>query len=205
MRRAHGVALIAVGVVLVVVGVIAHRSSDDNAPSDLATGTTAAAITTLAPATTTTTTTVAPATTSTTTTTAATAATAEPTTTTTTTATSTSAPETVEAFIEAYVRAAEADDVDFFFDRLHPIVLARTDADQCRAFIAADIVALEDYRLNGAVAEPRAVDFDTPDGTVTVDELYEAPVSFVFRGQSFDVVAAFAPVDGQMRWLTDCE
>ena len=85
------------------------------------------------------------------------------------------------------------------------MVLAREDADQCRAFIAADIVALENYRLNGDVEGPRAVTFDTPGGPVAVDELYEAPVAFRFRGQDFDVVAAFAPVDGQMRWLSECE
>jgi len=199
----------AVGAVLVVVGVIAAMlgGGDDASSEQVAatsevvtttTTTTAAPTTTITEPPPTTTTTSATTTTSTTITTTTTA-------TTTTTTTTTAGPETVEAFVEAYAQAADADDVDFFFDRLHPVVLARTDADQCRTFIAADIVVLEDYRLNGTVAEPRAVSFDTPDGTVTVEELYEAPVSFTFRGQSFDVVAAFAPVDGQMRWLTECE
>jgi hypothetical protein len=207
MKRVHGVVMMGVGAVLVLVGAISLLTDGDDDTPEAAT-TTFAPATTMAPATTTATTAAPPtATTEPATTPAATTATTTTTTTTTATApptTTTVATETVEDFIEAYAQATETDDVDFFFDRLHPVVLARTDADQCRAFIAADIVTLEDYRLNGTVAGPRAVSFDTPEGPVMVDELYEAPVSFMFSGQSFDVVAAFAPVDGQMRWLTEC-
>lgn len=208
MRPAHGVVLMGVGAVLVVVGIIGVLpSGDDNAPAEPVTTATAPVTTTASVATTVrpTTTSSEPTATSTTTTVPDTTTTIPPTTTTMPRTTTTMPTETVEAFIEAYTEAAEADDADFFFDRLHPVVLARTDADRCRAFIAANIVALEDYRLTGTIEGPRAVTFDTPTGTIAVDELYEAPVSFVFHGQSFEIVAAFAPVDGQMHWLTECE
>jgi hypothetical protein len=202
MRRSYGVVLMGLGAILIAVGIVGVLSSGDNEESSPSTAA-APATTTLPMTSTVTSTTATPEpTTTTTTTTTSTTTTAAPTTTTTTT---TMPAETVEAFIEAYAQAADADDVDFFFDRLHPVVLARTDAAQCRDFIASDIVALENYRLNGEIEAPRAVTFDTPEGPITVDELYQAPVSFVFRDQSFKVVAAFAPVDGQMRWLTECE
>ena len=38
----------------------------------------------------------------------------------------------------------------------------------------------------------------------TVEQYYEAPVSFTFQGESFATVATFAAVDGEVYWIGEC-
>ena len=39
---------------------------------------------------------------------------------------------------------------------------------------------------------------------ITVEQYYEAPVSFTFQGESFETVATFAAVDGEVYWIGEC-
>ena len=110
------------------------------------------------------------------------------------------ADETVEEFFPEYLAAIEGGDIEFLFDRLHPVVLAQPSADLCRAFIEREILALVNYRITGDITGPVS---QTIAGT-TVSEVFSAPVAFVFQGQSFDGTATFAAVDRQMRWFTEC-
>ena len=73
------------------------------------------------------------------------------------------------------------------------------DAESCRDFISGEILQLEQYQLIGEVDGPtRQVIADT-----TLD-MYKAPAAFVFQGQEFTSDAAFAFVDGEVRWFTQC-
>lgn len=124
---------------------------------------------------------------------------------TTTTTTEPSEPdETVEEFADAFARALQNGDSGFVFRRLHPVVLERHDEQLCRDYVEREVMQIEDYRLTGPPTGPTPATFNAPNGEVSVDELWRAPVSFTFQGQPVDTEGAFAVVDGQMHWFTDC-
>ncbi len=192
-----GIAVAALGVVSVVFGLATNDSGDGAEDAAQATTTAEPTTTTLAPTTTEPTTT-STATTSTTTTSTTT------TTTTTTTLAPVPGPEEVDGFVQEMAAAIAAGDVAFLLDRLHPVAIGLRDEETCRAFIEAEILLLEDYRVVGTVETTSQV-YAVGDANVTVDPLFLAPVAFNFRGQSFDATSNFAPEDGLMRWFTPCE
>ncbi len=140
-------------------------------------------------------TTVAPTTTSSTTTTTTTEPLAED------EATTTTAPpvETVEEFLALFRAALDADDVDFLYNRLHPIVTDAFGADLCRAFVEREIAILENYEATAAAGAPitRSVQ------GVEVD-IIDVPVEFDFQGQHFEAVSTYALIDGQVRYFSEC-
>jgi hypothetical protein len=190
-RRRTGVALMAAGGVLAIVGLIGMLGSGDaSTEAGPASSTPPTAATTTTASTTTVTATTMPTVTIIESTTTAS---------TTTTALQPDPVEVIQTFVPEFAGMIAADDVEGLFDTLHPAALETQDADLCRAFIEREIVALGDYRLTGDVTGPVATTF----GSTTVD-LYTAPVSFTYQGQSFDSTATFALVDGQVRWFTTC-
>jgi len=192
-RRTLGLALMALGGVLVIAAIIGLIAGGGGTA-----GPVAASITTTQA---TTSTTAAPTSTTTT------AATTTPTmtiveSTTTVSTTTTTAPDPVgeiEAFVPEFAAMIAAGDVEGLFDTLHPAVLDTQEADLCKTYIEREILALVDYRLTGAVTGPVPTTF----GPTTVD-VYSGPVSFTYQGQSFDSTATFALVGGQVRWFTTC-
>ena len=176
MRERLGIAVGALGVALVVIGLVLFATRDDG--TDTAAPPTSVAMT------------------SSTTTSSTTSSSV-----TTTTISTTVAPaETVDGFLDAFVAAIDAGDTEFLFSRLHPVVLAQPNADTCRAFIEREILALVDYHATG---EPTGPMEETVAGA-TVPDVYRVPISFQFQGEAFDSVAMLAPVDGQMRWFAEC-
>ncbi len=192
-----GAAVVALGIILVIVGVVT-ADGDDEVVAAQATTTSDAPATTLAP----TTTEATPTTTTTSTT--STTTTSTTTTTTTTTLPPVPGPEEVDGFVQEMAAAIATGDVSFLLDRLHSVAIGLKDAETCRAFIEAEILLLENYRVVGTVETTSQV-YEVGDSNVTVDPLYLAPVAFEFRGQSFDATSNFAPEDGLMRWFTPCE
>jgi hypothetical protein len=151
------------------------------------------------------TTTFAPSTTATQVSTTTAASTTTTSSTSTTTATTVAIPSpTVADFVDEFRTAIDAGHVDFLFDRLHPVVLATYEADLCRGYIEREILALDDYRLIGPVEGPFVRTFPSQGGEITVEQAFDAPVSFNFQGQSFDVTGGFAIEDGQVYWFTEC-
>lgn len=154
-----------------------------------------AVTTTEAPAQTTTTapeatTTIAP----TTTTAAPTPTTAVPPTTTTTVP-----DETVAEFLLAYREALDADDLDFLFNRLHPLVKDSFGEQLCADFVAREIAALDNYE---ATADPGA---PVPRSILGASvQMYEVPVAFDFQDQHFEAVGTFALVDGRVHYFAEC-
>ena len=185
---AFGAVALSAGVIGLLVG------GDGEQPSPVATAAPVTAAPATVPPTTLAPTTLAPTTTVVETTVAPT--TAPPEATTTTTA---AADQTVEEFFPDYVAAIESGDVDFLFDRLHPAVVEQFDPELCRAFIEREILALGNYQVTGDVTGPAPQDI----GGATY-EVYSAPVSFDFQGESFEGTASFAVVDGEIRWFTTC-
>lgn len=90
-------------------------------------------------------------------------------------------------------------DTELLLEALHPAVISLFDEDSCRAFIEDEVLELDRYRLIGEV--------EGPERQVVADmeiEMYTAPVAFAFQGQEFTSEAAFAFLDGQVRWFTQC-
>ncbi|MFQ5557129.1 MAG: hypothetical protein ACE5GB_06435, partial [Acidimicrobiales bacterium] len=112
--------------------------------------------------------------------------------------------ETVESFVAAFDEALRTQNLDFLFDRLHPVALAAVPPGVCETFIETQFVDAAGLELAGPVEGPTSITFDTPDGPVVVDDHYTAQVVLSFQGQSFDVQGAYALVDGRMHWLSSC-
>ncbi len=112
--------------------------------------------------------------------------------------------ETVEEFAVAFADALARGDADFLFDRLHPVVLAIYDEASCRETVTTRVLPVTDYRLTGPVTGPNPTEFTVGEETVSVPELFRAPVTFGFRGTDVETEGVFAPLDGEIRWFTDC-
>lgn len=109
----------------------------------------------------------------------------------------------MQAFAAAYASATEAGDVEFLFERLHPVVIASSDEATCRAFVEREIVQITGYRLTGPI-EQTVQTFDIAGSQVTVDPLFRVEATFTFQGQEVTDTALFAPVDGELRWFSVC-
>jgi hypothetical protein len=191
-----GLGLIALGVVLVVVGLVV-RSGEDTDPVAAANATTVPATTgpitaeppptTVAPAT---------ATSAPTTTALATTTTARATTTVAPTTTTAAPDELIRAFIVQYAAATDSDDAEFLYSTMHPTVIAAGGEELCRNFVDAEIVLISDYQLIGPITGPVLL--------VGNVEAYQAEVSFSFQGQQFTDNAAYAVEDGSVRWFSTC-
>lgn len=76
--------------------------------------------------------------------------------------------------------------------------------DLCRDWIEREILALSEYMLTGAATIPEPRTLRVGDTEVPVGAYIEAPVSFVFQGQSFDSTATFVLRDGRLFWIGTC-
>lgn len=173
------------GALLVVVGLIGWIASGDRELTENTPATSVGTATTVPGSTTT-----LPVTTAT----LETTTTAAPTTTTTI-----DAARDIEQFVDAFVDAIAAEDVEFLFETLHPAVISLFDEPACRRFISEDIVQLEEYRLIGEVDGPTGQSIG---GTPV--EMFRAPVAFTFQGEVFTSEATFAFEGSEVRWFTQC-
>jgi hypothetical protein len=181
-RRALAILLLGAGAALMLAGALTLGGSGDEAPT---TTTVQAAVATTTTAVTITTTTI------TTTTTAAT--------------TTTVAAETLEQFVESYRAALDTDDVGFLFDRLHPRVVGIYGSDLCRAWVAREVVGLDNYEIAGEVTGPADEMFTASDGTrFAIADKFSTTITFTIQGQDFETEAGFALVEGVMYWLGTC-
>jgi hypothetical protein len=187
--------MMGVGALVFLIGLALTLTGGDD-PDDSAAATTTNApveLTTTSSATVTTTTT--PSTSSTTTTTLAT---------TTTTTTTTIPKEPVEEFVEAFSTALAAGDREFVLERLHPQVYANWGEDLCEAWVEREIMELSDYTLVRINSGPLAASVATPNGQITVPDVFETDVSFTFQGEGFESGGTFALIDTTMYWLGQC-
>lgn len=115
------------------------------------------------------------------------------------TTTTIDANEAIQAFVPTFADAIARQDVQFLLDTLHPSVFVLFDVEACRSFINDEILQLEQYRLIGEADGPTAQLV-----AETEVDMYQAPVAFAFQGQEFTSEAAFAFVEDQVRWFTQC-
>ncbi len=120
--------------------------------------------------------------------------------TTTTTVVALTPAEQIEAFLVEFNAATANSDVDFLVGRLHPAVFTLFDEETCRAFIESDILVLSNYQVTGDITGPTV----TSIGGQEVTGYLTAPVSFVISGETFEQEGAFALLDGQVYWFTQC-
>ena len=195
MKERGGLVLMVAGAVIVIVGVIGTLASGggDETPE------TTVITTTVAPATTTTT--VATSTTRLDTT---TTVVAETSTTTSSPTTTTVAPESVEEFIDAYGAALASGDRDFIRRTLHPVVIEGWGEELCGSWIDREIMTLSDYTLVSVDSGPQTRTVNTPAGPLSVENFFDASVSFVFEGQPFEQGGSFARIGPDMYWLGQC-
>jgi hypothetical protein len=190
-RRALGLASIALGVVLITAGVIVASSepSGETAAVSPTTTPTASTSTNVLPTTSTNpSTTIAPPTTST------------------VPATTTTLPtETVEEFVEAFAAALDNGDSAFVLERLHPDVIDGYTLQACETWVTDEIMGLSNYELTGDPTGPVDKSVTIAGSPATINDVYTAPVRFMFGGQSFDVSADFAVVENLVHWLGACE
>jgi hypothetical protein len=107
--------------------------------------------------------------------------------------------ETVEEFLASFRQALDADDLEFLFERLHPIAKDAYGEELCRDFIEREIAILENYQATADPGDPRQ---QSVSGTEV--QVYDVPVEFDFQGQHFEAVGTFALVDGRVHFFAEC-
>ncbi len=191
--RIAGSAVMALGVVVLVAGILETAGSSGDGPTP---GTPSTTTSVALPATTAAS---SPSTTGAPTTTAApTTTTREP------RSTTTIAVETVDEFVAAFAQALAQGDVEFVFSRLHPAVIDLYGEDLCRAWTEREIMTLGEYQLKGAVEGPDDVMVSAGGETRAVQDVYVAPIRFTFQGEAFDSQGQYALLDGVVHWLGVC-
>ena len=114
------------------------------------------------------------------------------------------AAETVDEFIAAFDTALKSGDLDFVYDRLHPVTTDAFGTDVCRAFVDSQFSLASALVMAGAAVGPDDVDKFIAGKNYTVPDRFTAEVTLTFQGQDFPLTGEYALVDGEMRWLSDC-
>lgn len=116
----------------------------------------------------------------------------------------------VRAFFESLASAIRNGSVASLADRLHPAVIDRYGADACAGSLAAS-VADPNYAVQITAILPLAAwDYTTDDRTTTIPSAWEVDAKVTATDPSSgqpataDRVLHVAPVDGQVRWFSDC-
>lgn len=190
-----GPGLMAGGAVLVVVAVIGFVASGDGGAESAAATTSPTTDSTATSST---------SSTSSSTTSSTTTSSTTTTSTTTTTTTTTIDLETAEEFAQAYAAALASGDVEFVWSRLHAAIKEGFGEDLCRAWVEREVMLLMDYVLISVNGGPLAKQFAMPSGSVTVADVYDVTVSFMFQGEPFTADSDYAQVGTEMNWLGVC-
>jgi hypothetical protein len=116
----------------------------------------------------------------------------------------TSAVETPEEFFALFAEAIRTGDVQFLLERLHPVVLERYGARQCRSAVAS-IANDPDFEAKvRTVSDPGPYEFASDGQSATVEDTLTVGVTFTNANGSSRQDAHVAYVDGVLRWFTDC-
>ena len=208
-RRTAGMALLAIGLVIVVASVIGLVSSGDDgddvaAPDPTATPVEAEPTTAAEPDPTAT---PEPEPTATPEPTAE--PTPEPTATPepepTATPTPTPEPETLEEFVAAFNESNSAGDTSFAFERLHPVVIEIFGAELCETWLVSRFTGTT-IAVTGEPGPLGTTSFNLADGTTTdVTGYFTVAVDLTFQGSVTPANANFAYVGPDIHWFTNCE
>jgi hypothetical protein len=129
-----------------------------------------------------------------------------PGTTTTRATTGTTAPPDVspQTFFAAFGRALAGGDSAFLIAHLHPLVVARYGADQCRAYLTG--LSVPKYSVQVlSVGAPEAWDWTLDGKTDRVENAVPVKIRSTEDGVTFrDVDSHVVVAGGTVRWFTDC-
>jgi hypothetical protein len=116
----------------------------------------------------------------------------------------TAPPETAQAFFATFGRALAAGDSASLIARLHPLVVSRYGADQCRAYLTGLSVPRYAVEVLGVrAAEPW--DWVLDGRTDRIPSAIPVRIRSTEDGTTFrEVEAHVVVVDNQVRWFTDC-
>jgi len=112
--------------------------------------------------------------------------------------------ESVADFVLAFDTALSTGDLDFVFERIHPVAIAGFGAEFCRQFVDSQFSQATAMSLQGEPAGPSSTVVETPAGETTIDDYYTGAVELILQGQTFEIEAGWAVVDGKVFWLTSC-
>ena len=112
--------------------------------------------------------------------------------------------ETPEDFFALFAEAIRSGDQAFLLARLHPGVIELYGTRQCRAAVTS-LATDPSFEVRvRSVEGPAPYDY-APDGqSVIVDEVFTIGLTFTSAEGTSRQEAHVAPVDGEMRWFTDC-
>lgn len=112
--------------------------------------------------------------------------------------------ETVEGFVTEFAAAIASGNEEFVVARLHPVFVAAYGEELCQTWIAREIMGLASYDLVSLDGGPRSQPYAFLAGEGTIDDVFDATVSFTYRGELLTNPTNFALVDGKMHWLGQC-
>lgn len=109
----------------------------------------------------------------------------------------------VGAFLERFNAAADARDAGTAFDLLHPAVLDRYGADQCRSYLESTFGTARDF-VARSVAGPKDVVYTSDGMSTTIENGFEVAVDLDANGTPQSTTMRLADSAGSLRWFTDC-
>jgi len=112
--------------------------------------------------------------------------------------------ETPQQFLDDLAAAVRAGDVAFQLDRLHPAVLDRYGAEQCRADIATRTDPSRRYVVKSVSPTGRPYDYASDGQTVTIADAVTVEADVVDHGQTQTVTLHLAKSDGTYAYFSDC-
>ena len=112
--------------------------------------------------------------------------------------------ESIEQFLFMFKLALGRDDVDWIFDRIHPVALSAAGEVACRIYVDNEFVKTTSIELVSVATGPDTITKELAGEEVEVRGHYTAEVEVVFDGETFETVAEYALVDGHFRWFTPC-
>lgn len=112
-------------------------------------------------------------------------------------------PATAEEFATELAAAINAGDVDYLTERLHPAVIERYGARQCRRFVRTTLAGDEvDWEVLGS-SGPAPWPYASDERETVIEDAWAVTV----RQPGADPETSerhFTPADGTWRWFTDC-
>jgi hypothetical protein len=107
------------------------------------------------------------------------------------------------AFYAVLVPAIRTADADTLSALLHPATVERYGEERCRAYLAG----LDDPAFDvvvRAVQSPADWDYVTDDRSTTIPDAWTIEADLTSQGATQARELHLAPVDGELRWFTDC-
>ncbi len=118
---------------------------------------------------------------------------------------STSLPTSTPAqFVGELDRALTKGDVAFLYARLHPAVISRYGAAQCRVWAGRAKDTTSRFVVRGAAGAPADYSYTTDSKTTVIHAVVAVPVDRVSATSTVRTAVHTVAVDGTFRFFTDC-